>query len=95
MRAAGRPADYPEPFRLDSAEQLLRPLAKRAAPRVRSAPIDREQPNAECCGDRVVRVARKARVAATVQIDDRRSGRVADVVDRYRTLSVPRMPRIR
>ena len=85
--ACGPPADQPidcEPLGLELRRAAPRPrraaIVRRTAG---AAAVDGEQPHAERRRDRVVGMAREPRVAAAVQIDDRRAGRVADVVERY------------
>ena len=96
VRAARRPADDREPLDVERGARAA-PPTRAASRRMRgAAAVDREQAHAERRRDRVVRVTREPRVAAAVQVDDRRASRVADVVDRQRaTTSVARMPSAR
>ena len=96
VRTARRPADHAEPLDLQRADEPLRPLAQRARTHRRTTPVERQQADAELRCDPVVRMPREPRVAAAVQIDDRRSTRITDVVDAQReTTSVARIPSAR
>ena len=81
VRPARRPADDAEPLHVEALAVASAHARSDAKRRAGPATVDGHQPYAERRGDRVVGMAREARVAAAVQVHDRRPVRVADVVD--------------
>ena len=93
MRAARGPADDPEPLDVERRRGRLSPHAQRREALRRTAAVDGDETHAERRRNRIVRVTREPGIAAAVQVDDRRTARVADVVDPQRaTTNVVRMP---